>query len=77
MISPSPADFYLAGLNVVNRSIPGPVGVSLSYRQSRSPAIRVFLISFFAIPYFPKKKGTQMAPREKRAFPGFRAGARR
>ena len=76
MISPSPADVNFAGLNVVNRNSPGPMRLSLTYRQSLAPAIRVFLISFFGIPYFIIKKGTPMAPREKNALPGTRPEAR-
>jgi len=76
MISPSPPDFPLAGLTVVNRRINGPVRLSLSYRRSLTPAIRIFLISFFGIPYFPERKGTPVAPRENNALPGTRPEAR-
>jgi hypothetical protein len=76
MISPSPPGFHLAGLNAVNRGTFGPVRLPINYRGSLTPAIRVFLISFFGIPYFPKKKGSRMAPREDRALPRRRPGAR-
>jgi len=76
MISPSPPDFSLAGFAVVSRRTCGPVGLLLRYRRSLLPAIRVFLISFFVIPYFIIRKGKLMAHREKNALPGFRLEAR-
>jgi hypothetical protein len=76
MISPSPPEFHRAGLNVVNRRTLGPVRLPLSYRRSLTPAIRIFLISFFGIPYFPEKKGTRMTHREKNALFCSRPGGR-
>jgi len=76
MISPSPPEIHLAGRKVVSGRILGPVRVPISYRQSLTPAIRVFLISFFAIPYFPGNGEKNMALREKRALPCRRAGGR-
>jgi hypothetical protein len=69
MISPSPPEFHLAGLNIVSRRNLGPVRVPISYRRSLTPAIRVFLISFFGIPYFPGNRGKKMAFREKSILP--------
>jgi hypothetical protein len=76
MISPSPPEFHLAGLKVVSQRIQAPVSVPISYRQSLIPAIRVFLISFFGIPYFPGNGGEQMALRGNRSLPCRRPGAR-
>jgi hypothetical protein len=76
MITPSPPEFYLAGLNVVNRRNLGPVRVPINYRRSLTPAIRVSLISFFGIPYFPENIGKQMASIENNVPPCRQPGAR-
>lgn len=76
MISPSPPEIHYAGRKVVSRRILGPLRVPISYRQSLRPAIRVFLISFFVIPYFPGNGDNHMALREKRALSCRRPGAR-
>ena len=75
MLSPCPPEFHLAGLDAVNPASLGPVRVSLNYRRSLTPAIRVFLISFFGIPYFPEKKGGRMARDANRALSCRRRGA--
>jgi hypothetical protein len=76
MISPSPTEFRLFGRKVVSGRILGPARVPISYRQSLSPAIRVFLISFFGIPYFPKNIGKHMEYRENNVPLCRRPGAR-
>ena len=76
MISPSPPEFHPAGLNVFSRRIPGPVRLPISYRRSLTPAIRVSLISFFGIPYFPENKGKHMALSENGALTCQWPGAR-
>ena len=76
MISPSPPEIHLAGRKVVSGRILGPVRVPISYRQSLTPAIRVFLISFFGIPYFPKNVGKHMEYEGDNVPPCRRAGAR-
>jgi hypothetical protein len=68
MISPSPPEFHLAGLEVFSRRILGPVRLPISYKQSLTPAIRVSLISFFGFPYFSGNGGKHMALRKKGAL---------
>jgi hypothetical protein len=65
MKSPSPPEIHLAGRKVVSGRILGPLRVPIRYRQSLTPAIRVFLISFFVIPYFPRNGDNRIALREK------------
>jgi hypothetical protein len=76
MISPSPPEFHLAGLKVFSLRILGPVRLRINYRQSLTPTIRVSLISFFGIPYFPRNGGKYMALREKDALTCRWPGAR-
>ena len=76
MTSPSPPEFHPAGHKVVSRRNLGPVRLPISYRRSLTPAIRVSLIFYFAIPYFAGNGGKQMALGEKGAIPWRRPGAR-
>jgi hypothetical protein len=76
MISPSSPEFHFASLEAVNPGNLGLMRVPIPYRRSLTSAIRVFLISFFGIPYFTEKKDTPIGPREKNALPCSRPGAR-
>jgi hypothetical protein len=75
MTSPFLPWFHLAGLPVVSRRNLGPVRLSISYRLSSTPTIRVPLIFQVEIPYFFGAK--RMEGREEKAillgWPGARS----
>jgi hypothetical protein len=76
MTSPSPQKVDLTILQVVSRRNFGPVRLPISYRGSLASAIRVFLIFFIEIPYFPWVGGTQVERAKKIAISCRWVGAR-